>query len=66
MASRVFFTKENILRRFEIKKDYFYKLTRLQGTPLKKVGGHWCCVEEDMVEFIRNAPSETSHEEDSR
>lgn len=64
MAS-VLFKKENIIREFGISKDYFYRLARKPGTPLKLIEGQWCCVVVDMIRFIRGLPSEKGGEDES-
>jgi len=53
----IIFKRSNICKAFDIGKNVFYMLTRLPGTPIKRIGGRqgvWACNVSDMEEFIRN------------
>ncbi len=58
MTCNAIFNREKITERFQISKEYFYKVAKRKDSPWIKVEGRWCCVEEDVVEFIRNNKKE--------
>lgn len=58
MSSEVIFGMDKIMKKFGFGKGYFYKLTRLQKSPIKFINRRWCCVHDDMIEFIRNFKNE--------
>jgi hypothetical protein len=64
MVEGLLFKKDNIMKEFNISKEYFYRLARRKGSPLKVIEGQWCCVVIDMIDFIRQAPSEKTNDEE--
>jgi hypothetical protein len=53
--SEVIFGRDKICKRFEISKEYIYKVYKhCKDSPFKYIEGKWSCVVEDVVEFIRN------------
>lgn len=53
METEVIFKREKIIDKFDISKEYFYKVAEREDSPWIKIAGQWCCVVEDVVEFIR-------------
>ncbi len=55
MASEVIFGRNKICKRFDISKEFIYKVSEhCKDSPFKKIEGQWSCVVQDVVEFIRN------------
>jgi hypothetical protein len=51
---QIIFKRDKICERFGISKNFFYKLTKLQMSPIKLIEGTWACSVEQMIDFIKN------------
>ena len=59
MEPEVIFGRDKICKRFDISKEYIYKVSKhCDNSPFKKIEGQWSCVVQDVVEFIRNYKGE--------
>ena len=54
--SEVIFGREKICKKFDISKDFFYKLSKVPGTPIKLIEGKWSCTVDQVADFIRKYP----------
>ena len=54
--AEVIFGREKICKKFDISKDFFYKLSKVPGSPFKLLEGIWSCTVDQVADFIRKYP----------